>query len=184
MPRYRASVQGWQFLAVDLSVQLRAGTFEYALNHLIDRELDLSEIEARYKNDEQGALAHDPRVLLKIVPLAYSRGIISSREMEAACERDVQFMAISGNQAPHFSTLASFVSRTGPAMSKLFAQVLTLCDRLGLIGRELFAIDGAKLPSNASKAKSGKTISPVEQRPSLSSAAPINQHRVVANHPA
>jgi hypothetical protein len=58
MPRYRASVQGWQFLAVDLSVQLRAGTFEYALNHLIDRELDLSEIEARYKNDEQGAVAY------------------------------------------------------------------------------------------------------------------------------
>jgi hypothetical protein len=76
--------------------------------------------------------------------------------MEAACCRDVQFMAISGNQAPHFSTLANFVSRMGPAMSKLFAQVLTLCDRLGLIGRELFAIDGVKLPSNASKAKSGK----------------------------
>jgi hypothetical protein len=26
-------------------------------------------------------------------------------------------MAISGNQAPHFSTLANFVSRMGPAMS-------------------------------------------------------------------
>jgi transposase len=156
MPRYKASVQGWQFLAVDLSVQLRAGTFEYALNQLIDRELDLSEIEARYKNDEQGAVAYDPRVLLKIVLLAYSRGIISARGMQGACERDVQFMAISGNQAPHFSTLANFVSRMGPAMSKLFAQVLTLCDRLGLIGRELFAIDGVKLPSNASKAKSGK----------------------------
>jgi hypothetical protein len=90
------------------------------------------------------------------VLLAYSRGIISSRGMEAACCRDVQFMAISGNQAPHFSTLANFVSSLGPAMSKLFAQVLTICDRLGLIGRELFAIDGVKLPSNASKAKSGK----------------------------
>ncbi|MFH1814220.1 MAG: hypothetical protein ABIF28_08645 [Pseudomonadota bacterium] len=30
-----------------------------------------------------------------------------------------------------------------------------VCDRQGLIGRELFAIDGVKLPSNASKAKSG-----------------------------
>jgi hypothetical protein len=37
MPRYKASVQGWQFLAVDLSVQLRAGTFEYALNVSIRR---------------------------------------------------------------------------------------------------------------------------------------------------
>jgi transposase len=156
MPRYKASAQGWQFLAVDLSVQLREGSFEYALNELIDHEIDLSQIEARYKNEDQGAVAYDPRVLLKIVLLAYSRGIISSRGMEAACCRDVQFMAISGNQAPHFSTLASFVSSLGPAMGKLFAQVLTICDRLGLIGRELFAIDGVKLPSNASKAKSGK----------------------------
>ena len=156
MPRYKVNDQGWQFLAVDLSVQLRPGSFEYALNYLIDRELDMSAIEARYKNEEQGAAAYDPRVLLKIVLLAYSRGIISSRGMQAACERDVQFMAISGNSAPHFSTLANFVSGMGEAISKLFAQVLTICDRQGLIGRHLFAIDGVKLPSNASKAKSGK----------------------------
>ena len=33
--------------------------------------------------------------------------------------------------------------------------MLCLCDRQGLIGREMFAIDGVKLPSNASKQKSG-----------------------------
>ena len=103
-----------------------------------------------------GAWAYDPRVLLKIVLLAYSRGIISSRGMEAACCQDVQFMAISGNSAPHFSTLANFVSSLGQAIGKMFAQVLTICDRQGLIGRQMFAIDGVKLPSNASKAKSGK----------------------------
>ena len=104
---------------------------------------------------DEGAWAYDPRVLLKIVLLAYSRGIISSRGMEAACCNDVLFMAISGNSAPHFSTLANFVSSLGPVIGKVFAQVLTLCDRQGLIGRQLFAIDGVKLPSNASKAKSG-----------------------------
>ncbi len=36
---------------------------------------------------------------------------------------------------PHFSTLASFVSSLGPAIGKVFAQVLTICDRQGLIGR-------------------------------------------------
>jgi len=76
--------------------------------------------------------------------------------MEAACCRDVQFMAISGNSAPHFSTLANFVSALGEAIGKIFAQVLAICDRQGLIGRQMFAIDGVKLPSNASKAKSGK----------------------------
>lgn len=156
MPRFKPVDHGLQFLAVDLSLQLHPGSFEYALHHLIEHEIDLSEIEARYKNEHEGAWAYDPRVLLKVVLLSYSRGIISSRSMEAACCRDVQFMAISGNSAPHFSTLANFVSSLGEAIGKIFAQVLTICDRQGLIGRQLFAIDGVKLPSNASKAKSGK----------------------------
>jgi hypothetical protein len=33
--------------------------------------------------------------------------------------------------------------------------VLLICDELGLIGREMFAVDGVKLPSNASKEWSG-----------------------------
>jgi len=40
-------------------------------------------------------------------------------------------------------------------MPALFKEVLAICDRQGLIGREMFAIDGVKLPGNASKSKSG-----------------------------
>jgi transposase len=156
MPRFKPVERGFHFLAVDLSQQLRPGSFEYTLDYLIDHEIKLEEIEARYKNEYEGAVAYDPRVLLKIVLLAYSRGIISSRGMEAACCGDVQFMAISGNSAPCFGTLAEFVSSVWPAIGKIFAQVLTICARQGLIGADLFAIDGVKLPSNAAKAKSGK----------------------------
>jgi hypothetical protein len=94
-------------------------------------------------------------VLLKIVLLAYSRGLIGSRRIEAACRQNVLFMALAGDNQPHFTTLAAFISELGDAVAKLFAQVLLVCDRQGLIGREMFAIDGVKLPSNASKAKSG-----------------------------
>jgi len=38
---------------------------------------------------------------------------------------------------------------------QLFLQVLLVCDEQGLIGKEMFAIDGCKLPSNASKEWSG-----------------------------
>jgi len=34
---------------------------------------------------------------------------------------------------------------------QLFLEALLVCDEQGLIGREKFAIDGCKLPSNASK---------------------------------
>ncbi len=37
----------------------------------------------------------------------------------------------------------------------MFRNVLLICDAQGLIGREMFAIDGCKLPSNASKEWSG-----------------------------
>ena len=37
----------------------------------------------------------------------------------------------------------------------LFRDVVLVCDDLGLIGKEMFAIDGCKLPSNASKEWSG-----------------------------
>jgi transposase len=156
MPNFKPLDYSPRFLAVDLSRQLVPGTFEYALHYLLEHEIDLAEIEARYRNDEVGASAYEPRVLLKIVLLAYSYGMVSSRAMQAACRDNVRFIAISGDSQPDHSTLASFVSGLGAAIARVFAQVLTICDRQGLIGREMFAIDGVKLPSNASKAKSGK----------------------------
>ncbi|MEW5757526.1 MAG: IS1182 family transposase [Pseudomonadota bacterium] len=156
MPRFKPIDRGLKLLPVDLDRQLIPGTFEHALNYLVDHELDLTELESRFKNDEQGASAYAPAVLLKITLLAYSRGLVGSRRIERACRENVLFMAISGDSLPHFTTLAAFVSDLGELTAKLFAQVLVTCDRQGLIGREMFAIDGVKLPSNASKAKSGR----------------------------
>jgi transposase len=140
---------------VDFDQQVIPGSFEHALCHLVDHELDLTEFHARYKNDDEGAPAFDPAALIKIILLAYSRGIISSRKMESACRENVLFIAVSGDSHPHFTTLAAFVAEMGDGVASLFAQVLLVCDRQGLIGREMFAIDGVKLPSNASKQKSG-----------------------------
>lgn len=155
MARFKPIDMSPRFLAVDLHSQVLPGTFEYALCHLIDHEFDLSELEARFCNDESGAPAYAPSVLLKIVLLAYSRGIVSSRAIQRACLQNVLFMAVSGDTQPDHSTLAAFVSGMGDVVAQLFARVLVVCDRQGLIGRELFAIDGVKLPSNAAKARSG-----------------------------
>lgn len=155
MARFKPVQKGLMLLPVNFSEQVVPGTFEHALCYLVDHELDLTSLRGRYRNDEQGAPAYDPAVLLKIILLAYSRGLIGSRRIEAACWQNVLFMAVSGDSHPHFTTLTAFISELGDEVGKLFAQVLTVCDRQGLIGREMFAIDGIKLPSNASKAKSG-----------------------------
>jgi hypothetical protein len=89
------------------------------------------------------------------VLLAYSRGLISSRRIEAACRQNVVFMALSGDAHPSWTHIARFVRELGPHIQALFTQVLLTCDRLGLIGRQMFAIDGVKLPGNASKERSG-----------------------------
>jgi transposase len=155
MARYKPIDTSPRFIAVDLERQLHPGTFEHALNYLIDHQLDLSGFDTRYKNDLTGATAYPPAMLLKVVLFAYSRGIVSSRDIERACREQVTFIALSGDSAPHFTTFADFVSTLGDQIQPLFKDVLLICDRQGLIGREMFAIDGVKLPSNASKARSG-----------------------------
>lgn len=135
--------------------QILPGTFEYALNHIVDNELDLSIFLDRYKNDATGAPAFDPAILLKIILFAYSHGITSSRKIEACCQNNILFKALAADTQPHFTTLADFISTMEKEITPLFRNVLLICDEMGLIGKEMFAIDGCKLPSNASKEWSG-----------------------------
>jgi transposase len=37
--------------------------------------------EGTFRHDETGRAAYDPKILLKVVLLAYSRGLISSRKI-------------------------------------------------------------------------------------------------------
>jgi len=62
---------------VVLSQQIIPGSFAFALNYLVDHELDLNSLDAKFKNDETRASAYDPRVMLKIVLLAYSQVLLT-----------------------------------------------------------------------------------------------------------
>ena len=56
MARYKVIDTSPRFIAVDLQRQLVPGTFEHALNYLIDHEIDLSGFDGRYRNDTTGSL--------------------------------------------------------------------------------------------------------------------------------
>jgi transposase len=144
-----------KLLPVNFEQQILPGTFEYTLNELIDNEIDLAVFEQRYHNDETGAPAYDPAILLKIILYAYSRGITQSREIARLCRENIVFMALSADTTPHFTTIADFISTLETEIVAVYRDVLLICDEAGLIGREMFAIDGVKLPSNASKEWSG-----------------------------
>lgn len=156
MPRFKpVDYHQTKLIPVAFSEQIFPDTFEYTLNEIVDHGLDLSIFDSRYHNDGRGAPAWHPGVLLKIILYAYSRGITSSREIERACRENITFMALSGNSQPHFTTIADFISSMEEEITPLFLEVLLVCDDMQLIGREMFAIDGCKMPANVSREWSG-----------------------------
>jgi transposase len=126
------------------------GTLEFAIHTLVEKRLDMSIFEGNYRNDETGRAAYDPKILLKVVLLAYSRGLISSRKIEQDCHENVVFVALACGQQPDHSTIAAFVSSMKDEILPLFRDVLLVCEEMNLLGGTMFALDGCKLPSNAS----------------------------------
>jgi hypothetical protein len=85
MARYKDhSYEQTELVAVSYDRQILPGTFEFTLSEVIDT-IDLSLFDNRYNNDETGATAYDPGILLKIVLFAYSKGVIYSRRIAQLC---------------------------------------------------------------------------------------------------
>jgi transposase len=179
MARYKAyDLNQAKMIPISYSDQVVEGSFEHALNEIVEEHLDLSVFEQRYTNDATGRLAYDPKVLLKIVLYGYYKGVISSRALAEACRRNVVFIALSADTRPHFTTLAAFVSELDREIVSLFRDVLLYASELGLIGKEHFAVDGCKLPSNASKQWSGTHKELEDKRQKLERVA----ERIVTRH--
>jgi transposase len=179
MARYKEySYEQTKLVPVSYDRQILPGTFEHTLNEVID-SIDLSLFENRYHNDATGAPAYDPRILLKIVLYAYSKGIIYSRRIAQLCIDNVVFMALSADTQPHFTTIADFVSSMQEEIIGIFRHVLQICMELDLIDGSMFAIDGVKLPSNASKEWSGTKADLKKKKEKLEQALKymISRHR-------
>jgi transposase len=143
------------FLSVNLEEQIIPGTFEWTMSHFIDTKIDFSGFDQSYNNDETGAPAFAPRIMLKIVLYGYSLGMYSSRKLHKLCRKHIIMKALSEDQEPHWTTIARFIVKNGKEIKNIFTEVLYFCNELKLIDGKMFAIDGCKLPSNASKEWSG-----------------------------
>ena len=158
MAKYRtsdaAAGQGL-FLSVNLQEQLLPGSFEYMLNEIIGTKIDLSGYDKKYKNDLTGASAVPPSALLKLVFYGYYKGCKSSRKIYELNNNNIIAKALTGDMAIHWTTIADFISGNKGAVEETFTQVLMYCNELGLIGGENYAVDGLRLPSNASIDMSG-----------------------------
>jgi len=165
-------------LPISLQDQLVPGTLEHTISKLVDKHMDLSVFDARYNNDETGATAIHPKILLKVILLAYARGMISSRQIERACQENIIFIALSYGHAPDHSTIASFISSMQSEIQTLFSNILLVCEELGLLDGTHFSLDGVKLSANVSKEWSGTIDELKHKRDKLQEKL----QRVIAEH--
>ena len=165
-------------LPISLQDQLVPGTLEHTISELVDKHIDLSVFDARYNNDAIGAAAIHPKILLKVILLAYAKGMISSRQIERACHENIIFIALSYNNAPDHSTIASFISSMQSEISSIFSNILVVCAELELLGGTHFSLDGVKLSANVSKEWSGTLDELKHKRDKLQEKL----ERVIAEH--
>lgn len=144
-----------QWLELSFNQLIEPGSFDHAMFHLVEGRYDDSFLADRFCNDDTGRPAIHPKTLLKVLLAGYSRGILSSRKLEEACAHHARFIALTGGAKPDHSTIAAFLHKLQGELPAIFAEVLMVCHEEGLLDGTRFAVDGLKLPADASREWSG-----------------------------
>ena len=113
--------------------------------------MDLSELYATYDRIRKNQAT--PSQMLKIMIYASMNRLFSSRDIETACKRDINFMfLLEGMPVPDHSTIARFISLHLSACSKtILTEVTSILHDLGEISGKTIFIDGTKIESCANK---------------------------------
>lgn len=114
-------------------------------------EMDLTELYSTYSKIRENQVS--PMNMLKIMLYGYMNGLYSSRHIETACRRDINFMfLLEGASPPDHSTFARFRSlHFAPCAKKLLAEVTKFLYKIGEISGKSIFIDGTKIEACANK---------------------------------
>ena len=115
--------------------------------------LALQRFYAPYEEETRGAPPFDPAMMVCLLLYAYCVGVFSSRKMALACERNLAFMAIVGQERPDFRTISDFRKLHLEAFKDVFVQVVRLASEAGLVKLGNVSTDGTKIQGNASRHK-------------------------------
>ena len=115
--------------------------------------LDLSRFYAPYEAETRGAPPFDPKMMVCLLLYAYCVGVFSSRKIARACERNLAFIAIVGEDRPDFRTISDFRKLHLAAFCDIFVQVLRIAGESGLVKLGNVSTDGTKVQGNASRHK-------------------------------
>ena len=114
-------------------------------------EMDLKELYQTYFRIRKNQAT--PKQMLKIMLYAYMNHYYSTRRIESACRRDINFMyLLEGAPAPDYSTIARFRSlHFAPAAEKIMAEMTEFLADNGELSLENLFVDGTKLEAAANK---------------------------------
>ena len=116
-------------------------------------KLDLSPFYAPYEQEMRGGPPFDPAMMVCLLLYAYCVGVFSSRKIALACERNLAFLAIVGEDRPDFRTISDFRQLHLEAFKAAFVQVVRLAGAAGLVKLGNVSTDGTKIQGNASRHK-------------------------------
>lgn len=118
----------------------------------IVEEMDLTELYRAY-NARGRKPATTPSTMLKILLYANMEGIYSSRKIESACLRDINFIwLLNGEKTTNYHEIARFRSkRLSECAESLFVQLVKELHSVGEIKYEHLFVDGTKIEANANK---------------------------------
>ena len=120
----------------------------FIINEIVNK-LNISCVEDTYSDN--GAPAYNPRMLVKIIFYSYIKGIRSSRKIEDLAYENIVYRYLSANQFPDHGTINLFRKNHLKDLENLFAQIVILCDGLGIIDPSDISIDGSVFKASASK---------------------------------
>src|SRR2546427_1883484 len=115
--------------------------------------VDVSRFYAPYEQERRGAPPFDHAMLVCLLLYAYCVGVFSSRKIALACERNLAFLAIVGEERPDFRTISDFRKLHLEAFKAVFVQVVRLAGEAGLVKLGNVSTDGTKIQGNASRHK-------------------------------
>lgn len=142
----------YQQAAYSPSAKLSEGDLVFFLLDTVPR-LDLSRFYTPYEQETRGAPPYDPAMMSCLLMYAYCVGVFSSRKIALACERNLAFIAIVGEERPDFRTISDFRKDHLETFRDLFVQVLRLAKEAGLVKLGNVSTDGTKIQGNASRHK-------------------------------
>ena len=113
--------------------------------------LDVVEFESDYS--PAGEAAIHPTLMLRSIFYGLTHGIASGHKLAAMCKYDARFMILCGEQSPDRRTFDRFLTRHVSRIEALFAKVVQLAQKMGLVSLGRVAIDGSHFKANTSKNK-------------------------------